>query len=58
MTNKETRGRPKLPKAEKRSIMLSTRVNAAENKQIENAIKTSGKDKTVWMREALVSAAG
>ena len=50
-------GRPKLPKSEARSIMLSTRVNAEENKAIEKAIKESGADKTAWFRDALLKAA-
>ncbi len=37
--------------------MLSTRVNADENKAVQKAISKSGKDKTVWMRDAILSAA-
>jgi len=37
--------------------MLSTRVNADENKAIEKAITKSGEDKTVWLRNAIIRAA-
>lgn len=57
MTQKKKLGRPKLPKSEARSIMLSTRVNADENKLIQAAIKQSGVDKTVWLRDSLIAAA-
>ena len=57
MTIKKKLGRPKLPKSEARTIMLSTRVNADENKAVQNAISKSGKKKTVWMREAMLAAA-
>jgi hypothetical protein len=57
MTIKKKLGRPKLPKSEARSIMLSTRVNADENKAIKKAIAVSGEDKTAWLRGALLNAA-
>jgi len=57
MTKKKTLGRPKLPPAEARKIMLSTRVNEIENKAIENAINRSEEDKTVWIRNALLAVA-
>ena len=56
MTKNKKMGRPKLPAAEKRSIMLSTRVNAAEHKQIQDAIKVAKEDKTVWLRNVALSA--
>jgi hypothetical protein len=56
MTQKKKLGRPKLPKSEARTIMLSTRVNADESKAIAKAISKSGKDKTVWMRDAILIA--
>jgi hypothetical protein len=49
-------GRPKLPKSEARTIMLSTRVNAVESKAINRAVEASGKDKTVWIRDAIMAA--
>jgi hypothetical protein len=50
-------GRPKLPPSEARSIMLSTRVNPNEHKAIQQAIKTADEDKTVWIRNALLTVA-
>jgi len=55
MTKKKL-GRPKLPKSEARTIMLSTRVNADENKAIERAIAKSGEEKTVWFRSVIIKA--
>jgi hypothetical protein len=57
MTQKKKLGRPKLPKSEARSIMLSTRVNTVENKAIERATSKSGEDKTIWLRNAIIKAA-
>jgi hypothetical protein len=57
MTKRKKVGRPKLPKSEARSIMLSTRVNAVEHKVIEDAIKAADEDKTVWLRNALLRVA-
>jgi hypothetical protein len=57
MTKTKKIGRPKLPKTEARSIMLSTRVNANENKVIQGAIRAAGEDKTVWLRNALLQVA-
>ena len=56
MTQKKKLGRPALPKSEARSIMLSTRVNADENKSIQKAVTASGEDKTVWLRNTLLRA--
>ena len=57
MTQTKKIGRPKLPKNETRSIMLSTRVNIEENKAIKTAINASKKAKTEWLRSALLTAA-
>jgi hypothetical protein len=57
MTKRKKIGRPKLPKDEARSIMLSTRVNAIEHRAIQEAIKTSDEDKTVWIRNAILRMA-
>ena len=51
-------GRPKLPKDQVRTIMLSTRVNATEHQAIQEAIDASDEDKTVWLRNALLKEAG
>jgi len=37
--------------------MLSTRVNRAEHKAIQEAIKAADEDKTVWLRNALLKMA-
>ncbi len=58
MTKRKKIGRPKLPTAKARSIMLSTRVNAGEHKAIQEAIKVANEDKTVWLRQAILSVAG
>jgi hypothetical protein len=47
----------KLPAADARTVMLSTRVNAAEHKAILVAIKADKAEKTVWLRKALLKAA-
>ena len=57
MTKRKKIGRPKLPRSEARSIMLSTRVNAVEHKIIREAIKAADEDKTVWLRNALLKMA-
>lgn len=49
-------GRPKVPAMEARSIFISTRLSAEENKEIKEAIKRSGKKKSEWIREALLTA--
>lgn len=54
---KKKLGRPRLPKSEARSILLTTRVNAGENRAIGQAIKDSGQDKTEWLRNALLYVA-
>lgn len=50
-------GRPKLAKAERRSCFVSTRLSPEEYKEIEDAIKESGIDKTEWIRRKLLAAA-
>jgi hypothetical protein len=57
MTEKKKLGRPKLPKNEARILMLSTRVSGDELKEIQAAIKRDKQEKTVWLRNALLTAA-
>ena len=57
MTKSKKMGRPKLPRAEARKIMLSTRVNEIELKAIQQAIKAADEDKTVWLRNAILTVA-
>ena len=54
MTKRKKMGRPKLPRAEARKIMLSTRVNEIEHEAIQKAIEAADEDKTVWLRNALL----
>ena len=51
-------GRPKLPKAEFRGILMQARVSPDEGKTINGAIRLSGHGKSDWIRKALLSAAG
>jgi hypothetical protein len=57
MSNEIKMGRPMLPKKEKRSLFVSTRVSPDEMKEIETAIKASGEAKTEWVRMKLLAAA-
>jgi len=50
-------GRPKVPKAKLREILMQARVSPEENKVISEAVKRSKLSKSTWMREALLSAA-
>lgn len=50
-------GRPKLPEMEARTVFISTRLSVGENEQIKAAIQRSGKNKSDWMRDALLSVA-
>ena len=50
-------GRPKLPKNEARNILMTTRVNANEERAIKAAVKASRLEKTAWLRNALLAAA-
>ena len=51
-------GRPKLPKAEFRGVLMQARVSLDEGKAINGAIRQSGQGKSDWIRKALLSAAG
>jgi len=58
MTTKRKPGRPKLDKAERRSVFIPPiRVLQAEADEIEAAIKASGMDKAEWLRKKLLAAA-
>jgi hypothetical protein len=57
MTKSKKIGRPKLPPSEARMIMLSTRVNQVEHAAIERAIHAAEEDKTVWIRNAILTVA-
>jgi len=51
-------GRPKLPKAKVRVILMQARVSPEESRAIEAAIKRSGDSKSEWIRKALLAAVG
>lgn len=50
-------GRPKLPKAKLRGILIQARLSLGENRLIQAAIAKSRRNKSEWMRDALISAA-
>ena len=52
-------GRPKVPKAKLRGIIVNARLSSEEHKAIIEAIKRSSalKFKSEWIRKALLSAA-
>jgi len=50
-------GRPSVPKAKYRGILMQARVSPEENKAILTAIKQAKDVKSAWIRKALLSAA-
>jgi len=50
-------GRPTVPKAKYRGILMQARVSPEENKAILAAIKQAKDAKSAWIRKALLSAA-
>jgi uncharacterized protein (DUF1778 family) len=50
-------GRPTVPKAKYRGILMQARVSPEESQAINKAIKRSGESKSEWMRNALLEAA-
>ncbi|HEY1660872.1 MAG TPA: hypothetical protein VGI03_00490 [Verrucomicrobiae bacterium] len=57
MKNETKMGRPILPKEEKRSEFVKTRVTPPELAEIEKAIASSGMTITEWVRTKLIAAA-
>lgn len=51
-------GRPKVPKAKLREIIIQARVSKEENSVIQSAIADSLDGRGDWIRKALLSAAG
>ena len=51
-------GRPKVPKAKLRGILVQARVSPEESHAINGAIRQTGQSKSDWIRKALLSAAG
>ncbi len=50
-------GRPKVPKAKLREIIIQARVSKEENSVIQAAIAVSPAGRGEWIRKALLSAA-
>jgi len=50
-------GRPKIPKAKRRGILVQARVSPEEEKAIKAAIARSQDGKSEWIRKALLSVA-
>jgi hypothetical protein len=50
-------GRPKVPKAQYRGILIQARLSPEENKEIRAAIAKSPGKKSEWIRSALLSTA-
>ena len=50
-------GRPKVPKSEKRAILMQFKVNPEEAKMVRAAIAKSPGSKSEWMRNAVLAAA-
>ena len=51
-------GRPTVPKAKYRGILMQARVSPEESQVINKAIKRSKESKSEWMRKSLLLAAG
>jgi hypothetical protein len=51
-------GRPKVPKAKLREIIIQARVSKEENRVIQSAIDAAPDGRGDWIRKALLSAAG
>ena len=51
-------GRPKVPKAKLRGILIQARVSPEENKRIQAAIKRASENASEWVRKTLLTAAG
>lgn len=50
-------GRPKLAKSEFKGVLVGARFALDEAKQVNDAVKRSGKGKSDWIRNTLLSAA-
>lgn len=50
-------GRPSVPKAEYKGVLIGARFNPGESKQVHAAIKLSGLEKSDWIRKTLLDAA-
>lgn len=55
--SKKKMGRPKLPAKKSLQPGFSVRMVPEEAREVREAIKASGKGKSAWIREALLTAA-
>ena len=51
-------GRPKLPKGDAKSSIVSIRLNAEDRKRAEAAARASNQSVSEWLRVALAAAIG
>ena len=50
-------GRPKVPKAKRRGIMVNARLSPEEHRKIEEAVARSKDTKSDWIRKTLLEKA-
>lgn len=50
-------GRPKLPKGEAKGVLIGARFSPEESKQVHDAVREAGQNKSDWVRNTLLSAA-
>lgn len=50
-------GRPVLPKGQAKGVLIGARFSADEAKEVHKAAKRSGKNKSEWVRNTLLSTA-
>jgi len=49
-------GRPILPKGQAKGVLIGARFSLDESKRVHDAVKKSGKNKSEWVRDKLLSA--
>jgi len=52
---KSKMGRPKVPKAKKRGIIVNARLSPEEHRKIEAAVAKADESKSDWIRKALLA---
>jgi len=55
---KHKRGRPKVPKGQKRSTVFPVRLSGDESKAVHKAAKDASERPATWARKQLLRAAG
>ncbi len=51
------RGRPKVPRAKSRHVLVAVRLAQEEARQLGQAVAKAGQSKSDWIRDTLLSAA-